>query len=149
MTQTITTPAGVPTAAADPATQRRGSNIALWGLQVVTAAVFVMAAIPKVTADPQAVAGFHAMGLGVAGMYVIGVLEIIGAIALLTPLLCGLAGLAFVGLMIGAVLTTLLMFGPQLVVMPAAVLVLAAIIAWGRRRSMTRLVALIRHHTQG
>ncbi len=147
MTQTITHPAGVPTATADPA-QRRGVNITLWGLQVVTAAVFVMAAIPKVTADPQAVTGFTAMGLGVAGMYVIGSLEIAGAIALLTPLLSGLAGLAFVSLMIGAVLTTLLMSGFQLVVFPAAVLVLAAVIAWGRRRSVTRLIALIRHYTQ-
>ncbi|MGH3766487.1 MAG: DoxX family protein [Pseudonocardiaceae bacterium] len=110
----------------------------------MTAAAFVMAAVPKVTADPQAVAGFNAIGLGVAGMYVIGLLEIIGAVALLVPLLCGLARMAFVGLMIGTVLTTLLVFGPQLVVIPAAVLVLAAIIAWGRRRSVTRLIALIR-----
>jgi uncharacterized membrane protein YphA (DoxX/SURF4 family) len=148
MTQAITTPACVSTATADPATQRQGVNITLWGLQIVTAAVFVMAAVPKVAADPQAVAGFNAMGLGVTGMYVIGLLEITGAIALLTPLLCGLAGFAFVGLMIGAVLTTLVMFGPQLVIFPAAVLVLAAVIAWGRRRSVTRLIALIRHYTQ-
>jgi uncharacterized membrane protein YphA (DoxX/SURF4 family) len=149
MTQMITTPAGVSTATADPAAQRRGVNITLWGLQVVTAAVFVMAAISKVSADPQAVAGFNAMGLGVAGMYIIGTLEITGAIALLIPLLSGLAGFAFVGLMIGAVFTTLVMFGPQLVVFPAAVLVLAAIIAWGRRRSVPRLIALICHYTQG
>jgi uncharacterized membrane protein YphA (DoxX/SURF4 family) len=149
MTQAITTPAGVSTATADPAAQRRGVNITLWGLQVLTAAVFVMAAISKVTADPQAVAGFNAMGLGVAGMYIIGTLEITGAIALVIPLLSGLAGFAFVGLMIGAVFTTLLMFGPQLVVFPAVVLVLAAIIAWARRRSVTRLIALIRHHTRG
>jgi uncharacterized membrane protein YphA (DoxX/SURF4 family) len=148
MTPMISTSAGVSVATADPAAQRRGVNIALWGLQVVTAAVFVMAAIPKVTADPQAVAGFNAMGLGVAGMYIIGLLEITGAIALLIPLLSGLAGFAFVGLMIGAVLTTLLMFGAQLVVFPAAVLALVAIITWGRRHSVTRLSALIRHYTQ-
>jgi uncharacterized membrane protein YphA (DoxX/SURF4 family) len=148
MTQTITTPTGLSAAAADPAAQRRGVNITLWGLQVVTAAVFVMAAISKVTADPQAVAGFNAMGLGVAGMYIIGTLELTGAIALLIPLLSGLAGFAFVGLMIGAVLTTLSMFGLQLVAFPVAVLVMAAIIAWGRRHSVTRLIALIRHYTQ-
>lgn len=32
-------------------------NGTLWGLQVVVAGVFVMAAVPKVTADPQAVEG--------------------------------------------------------------------------------------------
>jgi hypothetical protein len=37
----------------------------------------------------------------------------------------------------------------QLVAMPAAVLVLVAIIVWARRRSVTRLIALIRHHTEG
>lgn len=66
--------------------------------------------------------------------------------ALLIPLLCGLAGLAFVGLMIGAVLTTLLMFGVELVAMPTAVLVLVTIIAWGRRRRTAQLIALVRRH---
>jgi uncharacterized membrane protein YphA (DoxX/SURF4 family) len=123
---------------------RRGANIALWALQVVTAAVFVMAALPKVTADPQAVAGFAAMGFGTVGMYIIGTLEIAGAIALLTPRLAGPAGLAFIGLMVGAVITTLLMFGPSLVAMPAAVLVAVAIIAYGRRGQTAQLVALTR-----
>ncbi|MGH3797830.1 MAG: hypothetical protein ACRDSP_23405 [Pseudonocardiaceae bacterium] len=35
----------------------------------MTATVFVMAAVPKLTADPQAVAGFTAIGLGQPGMY--------------------------------------------------------------------------------
>ena len=145
MTQTIVTRPTATTTAA-PARQRRGVNLALWALQVMMAAVFLMAALPKLTADPQAVAGFTAIGLGETGMYVIGSLEIAGAIALLIPLLCGLAGLAFVGLMTGAVLSTLLVFGPELVVMPAIVLVLVAIIAWGRRGRSAQLLALVRNH---
>ena len=90
----------------------------MWCLQVVVAGVFVMAAIPKVTADPQAVAGFTALGLGTVGRYIIGALELAGAIALLIPPLAGLAGLAFVALMIGAVLSALLVFGASLVAMP-------------------------------
>ncbi|HEY2764929.1 MAG TPA: DoxX family protein [Pseudonocardiaceae bacterium] len=113
----------------------------------MTAAVFVMVAVPKLTADPQAVAGFTAMGLGQPGMYIIGCLEIAGAIALLIPLLCGLAGLAFVGLMIGAVITTLLVFGAGMVAMPAVVLLLAAIIAWGRRSRTAQLIALVGNYT--
>lgn len=88
-------------------------------------------------------AGFNAIGLGVVGMYVIGSLEIAGAVALLIPPLSGLAGLAFVGLMIGAVATTLLVFGAGMVTLPTIVLVLAAIIAWGRRRRTDQLIALI------
>lgn len=126
--------------------QGRGVNLALWGLQVLTAGVFVMAAMPKITADPLAVAGFQALGLGEVGMYLIGSLEIAGAVALLIPLLSGLAGLAFVGLMIGAVIITSLMFGIELVAMPAAVLVLAAIIAWGRRRRTAQFIALVRNN---
>jgi uncharacterized membrane protein YphA (DoxX/SURF4 family) len=126
----------------------RGANVALWTLQVVTAAIFVMAAVPKVTAAPQAVEGFTTMGLGVVGMYIIGALELAGAAALLIPRLCGLAGLAFVGLMIGAVVATLLTFGPGLLAMPSAVLVLAAIIAWGRRHSTADLVSLVRSYTR-
>lgn len=145
MTQSIMTPLATTNTAA-PAAQGRGVNLALWGLQVFTAAVFVMAAMPKISADPQAVAGFQALGLGEVGMYLIGSLEIAGAVALLIPLLCGLAGLAFVGLMIGAVITTLLMFGIEMVAMPAAALALAAMIAWGRRRRTAHLVALVRNH---
>src|SRR5215813_12603480 len=84
--------------AGTPASRRRVGNVALWSLQVVTAAVFVMAAVPKLTADPQAVAGFTALGLGTSGMYLIGALEIAGAVALLIPRLAGLAGVAFIGL---------------------------------------------------
>jgi hypothetical protein len=134
MTQTITTPAGSSSATTRSDGQRRGGHVTLWCLQVLCAGVFVMAAIPKVTADPQAVAGFTALGLGTVGMYVIGVLELAGAVGLLIPRLAGLAGLAFVGLMIGAVLSTLLVLGANMVAMPAAVLVLVAII-WCSSRS--------------
>jgi uncharacterized membrane protein YphA (DoxX/SURF4 family) len=125
------------------ASGRRAANVTLWCLQVVTAAVFVFAAVPKVTADPQAVAGFDAMGLGNTGMYLIGTAELAGAVGLLIPVLCGLAALALVGLMIGAVIITVLLFGVgPLVALPAGVLVLVAIIAWGRRRRTARLFAL-------
>jgi hypothetical protein len=145
MAQTITTDSGTSTVTAAPG---RAANVVLWALQVVTAAVFVMAAVPKVTAAPQAVEGFNAMGLGEVGMYVIGVLELAGAVALLVPRLCGLAGLAFVGLMVGAVITTLVMFGPGLVTMPLVVLVLAVIIAWGRRRRTADLFSLVRSYAR-
>jgi uncharacterized membrane protein YphA (DoxX/SURF4 family) len=144
MAQEITTrSAGTPTATA---ARRRGANVALWALQVVTAAVFVMAAVPKITATTQAVEGFNAMGLGEVGMYVIGALELAGAVALLIPRLCGLAGLAFVGLMIGAVVATLLTYGSGLLALPSIVLVMAAIIAWGRRRRTVDLFSLVRRY---
>lgn len=145
------TPVGgsVGSAASGPGEQRRWVNVALWCLQVVTAGVFVMAAIPKVTADPQAVTGFAELGLGTVGMYIVGVLELAGAVALLIPPLAGLAGAAFVALMIGAIISTLLTSGVGLVAFPVAVLVLAAIIAWGRRRRTVELLALVRPRIRG
>ena len=143
MTQTTTAPAPATTTTA-PARPGRAANIALWTLQVLTAAVFVFAAIPKITADPMAVAGFAMMGIGPAGMLTIGLLELAGAIALFIPRLTGLAALCQVALMIGAVTTTLAYFGPSMVALPAAVLVVVAIIAYARRRSTVELVAFAR-----
>ena len=142
MTQTTVAAAASTTTA--PARPGRAANVALWTLQVLTAAVFVFAALPKITADPMAVAGFAMMGIGPGGMLTIGLLELAGAIAMFIPRLTGLAALCQVALMIGAVTTTLAYFGPSMVALPAAVLVVVAIIAYARRRSTVELVALAR-----
>jgi uncharacterized membrane protein YbaN (DUF454 family) len=47
--------------------------------------------------------------------------------------------------MIGAVSATLAIGGGVLAAIPATVLVVAAIVAWGRRDSTRRLVARLRH----
>jgi hypothetical protein len=84
------------------------------------------------------------MGLGVAGMYVIGVLELAGAVAMFVPRLTGPAALCFVALMIGAVTMTWAVGGGVLVAIPASVGVLAVVVAWGRRDSTRRLMAQLR-----
>ena len=129
--------------AAVPVTSRAASAV-LWVLQVFLAAVYAFSAFGKLTADVQNVAGFEAMGLGVAGMYVIGALELAGAVAMFVPRLTGLAALCFVALMIGAVTMTWAVGGGVLVAIPATVGVLAAVVAWGRRDSARRLIAQLR-----
>lgn len=152
MTRTSTDPAGRPQAgtnsgAVEGRTTGRAANRALWVLQVLTAALFVFAAVPKITADPMAVAGFTLMGLGTTGMYIVGTLELLGAVALLIPVLCGLAALCQVALMIGAVLTTLIFVGGgPILIMPAAVLVVVSVLAWARRRRTADLIALVRRY---
>jgi DoxX-like family len=126
-----------------PATVRV-AGVGLWTLQVLLAAVYAFAASGKLAADPQAVAGFEAMGLGTAGMYIIGALELAGAIAMFVPRLTGLAATCFVALMVGAVILTLAIGGGALVAIPATVGVIAAVVAWGRRDSTRRLVAQLR-----
>jgi uncharacterized membrane protein YphA (DoxX/SURF4 family) len=137
MTATTATPATTTTS--------RATNIGLWTLQVLLAAVYAFSAFGKLTAEAQNVAGFAAMGLGNTGRYIIGALELAGAIAMFIPVLTGLAATCFVALMIGAVILTWAIGGGVLVAIPATVLVVAAIVAWGRRDSTRRLVARVRH----
>lgn len=116
----------------------RGLNITFWVLQVVLALVFALSAVMKFTAAPQAMEVFEAMGTASWLPYVIGPLEVVGAIALLIPRLSGLAAAAFVALMIGAVLTHLIWGGS--VVLEIVLLVLSAVVAYGRRASMSDLL---------
>lgn len=143
MTTTITTSQASTTATA-AGTESRKVNVTLWVLQALAAAMFVIASLPKLAADPQAVSGFADIGFGTTGMYIIGALELLGAVALLIPRLCGLAGLAFIGLMTGAVIVTVSTLGVAMAVMPAVVLVVVAVIAWGRRHRTAALVDMVR-----
>lgn len=127
-----------------PATTARAASVGLWALQVLLAAVYGLSAYGKLTAEAQTAAGFEAMGLGNIGMYVIGALELAGAIAMFVPRLTGLAALCFVALMTGAVIITLAIGGGALVAIPATVGVVAAVVAWGRRDGTRRLVAQLR-----
>lgn len=123
---------------------RRAGSAALWVLQVLLAAIYLLSASGKLTADPVQVAGFELMGLGLPGMYAVGVLEVLGAVGLLIPRLVGAAALGLVALMVGAVVLTAVFVGGAMVAIPAAVLVLVAVVAWNRRRSTAELVALLR-----
>ena len=125
-------------------TTSRLANAGLWTLQVLLAVVYAFSAFGKLTAEAQNVAGFEAMGLGNTGMYIIGALELAGAIAMFVPRLTGLAALCFVALMTGAVIMTLAIGGGALAAIPATVGVVAAVVAWGRRDSTRRLVASVR-----
>jgi hypothetical protein len=125
-------------------TPSRAAGAGLWTLQVLLAAVYAFSAFGKLTAEAQNVAGFAAMGLGTTGMYVIGALELAGAVAMFVPALTGLAASCFVALMIGAVTLTAAIGGGALVAIPATVGAVAAVVAWGRRDSTRRLVAAVR-----
>jgi uncharacterized membrane protein YphA (DoxX/SURF4 family) len=138
MTAIATTrPAARPTTA-------RVANVALWAVQVLLAATYAFAAAGKLTSDPAVMAGFAAMGIGAVAVYIIGALELAGAIAMFIPRLTGLAAACFVALMVGAVIATLAAGGGAIVAFPATVGVVAAVVAWGRRDSTRRLVAQLR-----
>jgi putative oxidoreductase len=64
--------------------------------------------------------------------YLVGGLEIAGALGLLFPRLSGPAALGLVGLMAGAAATNALVLGTSSL-LPVALLLVAALVAWGRR----------------
>jgi DoxX-like family len=123
-------------------TRPRTARWILVALQVLLAAVYVTSGLGKVSLDPTVVAGFAMMGIGTGGTITIGVLELLAAIGLLIPRAAGLAATGCVALMIGAVVVTAATMGGAMVLFPAAVLVLVAVVAWVRRHETG---ALVRH----
>jgi uncharacterized membrane protein YphA (DoxX/SURF4 family) len=122
-------------------TRRPTKRLAAWTLQVVVAAVFFAAGAAKLAGVPFMVQVFDQIGIGQWFRIVTGVVEIVGAIALVYP---GLAvfGALWVGFtMICAVATNLFVLHTSPV--PAAVLVaLSALIVYLRR---DELVSVARH----
>ncbi|MBC3193308.1 DoxX family protein [Pseudonocardia sp. C8] len=112
---------------------------ALWVLQILLGLFFALAsAAPKLWGDPFAVAIFDGIGVGQWLRYVVGLLELAGGIGLLTRRFCGPAAVGLVLLMIGAALTqAFVLHGGALVVTPIVLGVLAAVIAYGRRETLT------------
>ena len=119
---------------------RRGVNIALWVLQILLALQFVMAGLAKVFGDPAMVEMFATIGIGQWFRYVVGALEISGAIGVLVPRISGLAALGLVCLMAGATLTNLFVLGAS-PLLPMGLLLVSALVAWGRWPRTRSLIA--------
>ncbi|MFG2382990.1 DoxX family protein [Streptomyces avermitilis] len=137
------------TDAASGGTRSRRAEISLRALQIVLALFYgVASALPKLIAHPSAVESFDKIGWGSAGMYIIGALELAGAVALLIPALMSVAAVALSALMVGAFITQLTVFDGQYAATPLILIVPLALIAWARRKGtadgLGRLVRLVR-----
>jgi uncharacterized membrane protein YphA (DoxX/SURF4 family) len=128
---------------AAPATSRgRAVNIALWALQAFLALVLAMAGLAKVGGDPTMVEMFATLGVGQWFRYVVGALEIAGAVGVLVPRHSGLAALGLACLMAGATATNMFVLGAS-PLLPLVLLLVSVMVAWGRRaRSGDLLVYL-------
>ena len=105
-------------------------------LRVLLAAVFLSSGVRKWLGDDGMTATFAELGAGQWLRYVIGTLEIAGAIALLVPFLAGVAALVLIGVMVGATLSEAFVLDGGNPVTPAILLALAAIVAWYRRETI-------------
>jgi len=115
-------------------------NVALWVLQAALAFQFAGGGLLKLTAAPEMVDLFADVGAGQWLRYVVGALEVAGAVGLLIPRLSGLAALGLAALLVGATVTNLFVIdqSPWLAI---ALLLVSALIAWGRRSRVTALFA--------
>ena len=113
------------------AARRRVFSVALWALQVLLALQFAMAGLAKVFGDAAMVEMFAAIGVGQWFRYAVGALELAGALGVLIPRLSGLAALGLIGLMAGATLTNVLVLGTS-PLLPIALMLVSALVAWGR-----------------
>jgi putative oxidoreductase len=134
------------TLAAPAPSRGRAANVTLWVLQVLLAAFFAFAGINKLLGlQQEMVDNFAKIGLGVWFRYLVGTLELAGAIGLLIPRLSGLAALGLAGVMIGAVLTHLLVLPPMYYASgPAVLVVVFGLIAWGRWPQTKALLGKLR-----
>ncbi|MET9115155.1 DoxX family protein [Streptomyces longwoodensis] len=147
-TASLASPAGSGAAVAEPVTvtaRRRRARMALRGLQVLLALFYAIAsALPKLIALPAAVEAFDQLGWGTAGMYIVGALELAGAVALLVPVLQSVAAIALSGLMMGAFVVQLTAFDGENAATPLVLIVPLALIAWARRDRNAELLRLVR-----
>lgn len=112
----------------------RGLHITLLVLQVLLALFFVFAAaLPKLFGESTAEQVFVQMGPGDWFRYLVGALELAGAIGLLIPRTAGLAALGLAGVMIGATYTQVVVLDdPVMALTPVVLGVLFCVIAWRR-----------------
>ena len=102
----------------------RALNAAVWVLQVLLAAFFLLAAAgPKLLGEQLAVEMFAQIGIGQWFRYLVGTLELAGAIGLLIPRTAGPAALGLAGVMVGAALTQLFVFGSAALALTPAILI--------------------------
>lgn len=125
-----------------PVARRR--NAVLWVVQVLLAAFFILAAMPKLLGEPTTVKMFGTIGFGQWFRYLTGACEAAGAVGLLVPRLSGVAALGLAGVMLGATITNLCLPGMAAAAVPTVLLgvgfVLIARARWAQTRALVRMI---------
>jgi uncharacterized membrane protein YphA (DoxX/SURF4 family) len=133
---------------ASEATPRRLTTILLWAVQILLAAFFLfVAAGSKLVGSHGAVQEFAAIGAGQWFLYFVGIVELVGAIGLLTPW-AGPAAAWLAADMAGATIVNATVlhnttYGPN-VWLTAILCAVFVILAYGRRRQIKALAAAVR-----
>ena len=108
-------------------------------IQVFGAVLFFLAGFAKLSGDEQMVQKFAAIGIGQWLRYVTGLIDVASAILLLIPVLSGIGALLVAPIMIGVIVTHIVIIGGS-PALPIGLLIIASIVAWGRRETTLRLI---------
>ena len=127
---------------------RRLIGTMLWAAQILLAAFFLFAAGPKLAGSHSSVQEFGLIGAGQWFRYLVGTVELAGAIGLLTPWVAGLAAAGLAADMVGATITNATVlrnttFGVN-VWMTAILCAVFVLLAYGRRQQIKGQAAAIR-----
>ena len=129
----------ITTAHTRPVDRSRLASIALWGMQIILAGMFLLAGGSKLAGAAAMVALFEAIGVGQWFRYVTGGIEVVSAVALLVPSLAPFGAVALVATMVGAVATHLFIVGGSPAV-PLLLLLGSLAVAWARRDQLSNSV---------
>jgi putative oxidoreductase len=126
-----------------PIRRSRTALIALWGLQVGLATLFLLAGGSKLAGAPEMVALFEAIGIGQWFRYVTGLIEVVSAVALLVPALAPFGALLLASTMVGAIATHLFIVGGS-PALPGVLLLGLLVVVWARRDRLSGVLSSVR-----
>src|SRR5690348_3905524 len=120
----------------EPALPRTGrKQLALRAVEILAGLFIAIASgLPKLFGEATAVQMFDDIGWGDWFRYLVGTLEVLGGIGLILPKTTRLAAICLSGLMVGAVVFTLIYLDVEAtIVTPMILCGIFAFIAWNRR----------------
>ena len=114
-------------------------HIVIWVLRVLMAALFLFAAFGKLTSNPMMVEEFGKVGLGDWFRYFTGALEVIGALALVTPAISAFGALLLLCVDVGAFFAQIALIHSDWIHTIVIGAILAALVYWQRGQIQSRL----------
>jgi putative oxidoreductase len=121
---------------------RRGHAL-LWAAQIMLAAFFALAALPKLAGAHSAVTMFGQIGAGQWLRYLVGTAELAGAVGLLIPRLAGLAAAGLAADMAGASIINAAVLHSAAIAMTVPLCAAFILIAATRRAQIRSMAAAI------
>ena len=117
----------------------RGKTIGLWVLRLLLAALFLFAGLMKLSGQDMMVQEFNVIGWGQWLRYFTGILELVGAIALLIPSVSAFGALILLAVDVGAFFAQLLILHQDVIHTIVIGLLLGGLVYLQRQQILARL----------